>query len=182
MAADKPSRKRTDDLKRKVEGWLKSRSNFAEASEPDFQFVFSTTHGDHTVFVGLTKEQPDQLVVLYQLSFPEDIQKRMLEVYPTNIEYSRFEREVGRDMMESGIGYQLLRNPEGKLVGVQMSRVLYPFDEPGLVRQDMEDAIQNVVLPAIRVIYYLTDVLGLPPGKPPVTEPSQPFGPGKMFG
>ncbi len=182
MAADKPSKKRTDDLKRKIEGWLKSRSNLAEATEPDFQFVFSTTHGDHTVFVGLAKEPPDQLVVLYQINLPEKTQTQLLEAYPNDIEYSHFEREVGRDMMEPGLGYQFLRNPEGKLVGVQMYRVLYPFDEPGLVRQDMEDAIQNVVLPAIRVIYYIADVLGLPPGKSPVTEASQPFGTGRMFG
>ena len=182
MTADKPSKKRIDDLKRKIKGWLKSRSNLAEASGEDFQFVLSTTHGTHTVFIGLTKEPPDHLIVLYEVAFPEETQRGLLELYPSDIEYLRFRREVGRDLMEPGVAFLFREDADKKLVGFQTHRVLFPFDEPDIGRQELEDAIQNVITPALRVIYYLNDILGLPPGVPGVTEPSQPFGPGRMFG
>ncbi len=182
MAADKPSKKRTDDLKRKIEGWLKSRSKFAEGSGPAFQFIFSTTHGTHTVFVGLMKEPPDTLVVYYEVSFAEDTRQQLLELYSSDIEYSRFKREVGRVMMEPGVAFDFHEDDDSRLIGIRTFRALFPFNEPDLKRQELEDAIQNVVTPALRVIYYLSDILDLPPGQPVVTEPSQPFGPGSMFG
>ncbi len=80
--------------------------------------------------------------------------------------------------MEPGCGYSFKRDEANRLLGYHVIRKLYPFDEPGVIRQDFEDAIQNVVLAGLRGVYYITDLLGIE--ERPLEE--QRFEPGPMFG
>ena len=79
--------------------------------------------------------------------------------------------------MEAGCGYDFKRDEEQSLIGYNLIRKLYPFEEPGLIRQELEDAVQNVVLAGLRGIYYITDLLGIV--EQPLVESR--FEPGPMF-
>ena len=165
------------DLHRKIKTWLQERPDLAVADSPEYHFVYATTHGKHLVFVGLSKKL-NQLHVLYIADFPEDLQQSLKTKLPGRAERERFARDLGRDLMEVGCGYNFKRDDEQDLIGFNVIRKLYPFEDPGLIRQELEDAIQNVVLAGLRGVYYITDLLGIV-GQP-LERPR--FEPGVMFG
>lgn len=84
--------------------------------------------------------------------------------------------------MESGTAYNFRRTTEGDLQEFTVNAKLFPFDEPGITRKELEDAIQSVVSAGVRGIYYLTDLLQEGGEAAPTkwSPPSDPFG--RMFG